>query len=65
MPINIQSLDHLVLIVANIERSGKFYTSVLGMELIIFTGLPWEPISHITLSPPYAFPRRAWNEVKR
>ncbi len=36
--INIESLDHLVLTVADIERSCEFYASVLGMELITFAG---------------------------
>ena len=36
MSINIQQLDHLVLTVADIERSCKFYASVLGMEVVTF-----------------------------
>ena len=33
---NITRLDHLVLTVADIERSCAFYTKVLGMEVITF-----------------------------
>jgi len=34
--IKIEALDHLVLTVADIERSCAFYTSILGMEVITF-----------------------------
>ena len=34
----IDSLDHLVLTVADIEASVAFYTKVLGMEVVIFAG---------------------------
>jgi catechol 2,3-dioxygenase-like lactoylglutathione lyase family enzyme len=34
--VNIARLDHLVLTVADIERSCAFYTKVLGMEVVIF-----------------------------
>ena len=42
---NIESLDHFVLTVENIETTVKFYTTILGMEEITFTpsnggGLP-------------------------
>src|SRR5215212_7074111 len=33
---NIARLDHLVLTVADIERTCEFYTRVLGMEVITF-----------------------------
>src|SRR5881296_3843652 len=33
---NIARLDHLVLTVADIERSCAFYTRVLGMEIVTF-----------------------------
>lgn len=33
---DIQSLDHLVLTVRNIEATCAFYTNVLGMEVITF-----------------------------
>lgn len=32
----IQSLDHLVLTVADIERTCQFYSEILGMEVITF-----------------------------
>lgn len=32
----IQSLDHLVLTVADIERTCQFYTTILGMEMVTF-----------------------------
>jgi len=32
----IRSLDHLVLTVADIEKTCRFYTQVLGMELVTF-----------------------------
>jgi len=32
----IQSLDHLVLTVADVENSCQFYQRVLGMEIIVF-----------------------------
>lgn len=35
---NIESLDHLVLTVKNIEESIRFYTSVLGMQVELFKG---------------------------
>lgn len=35
-PVRIDSLDHLVLTVANIEASCAFYRQVLGMEVITF-----------------------------
>ena len=38
MPIKIETLDHLVLTVADIERSCEFYASILGMEIITFAG---------------------------
>jgi catechol 2,3-dioxygenase-like lactoylglutathione lyase family enzyme len=34
----IDHLDHLVLTVANIDATVAFYTSALGMELVIFDG---------------------------
>jgi catechol 2,3-dioxygenase-like lactoylglutathione lyase family enzyme len=34
--LSVASLDHLVLTVANIERTVRFYTSVLGMEARTF-----------------------------
>ena len=34
----IDHLDHLVLTVANIEATVAFYTSALGMELVMFEG---------------------------
>jgi len=33
---NIARLDHLVLTVADIERTCAFYTQVLGMEVVTF-----------------------------
>jgi catechol 2,3-dioxygenase-like lactoylglutathione lyase family enzyme len=36
MPMEIERLDHLVLTVADIERSCEFYTRVLGMEVVHF-----------------------------
>ncbi len=33
---NIESLDHLVLTVADIDRSIDFYTRVMGMQVITF-----------------------------
>ena len=38
MPVKIEAIDHLVLTVANIERSCEFYASILGMEIITFAG---------------------------
>ena len=38
MAITIDSLDHLVLTVANIDISVDFYTEVLGMELFTVDG---------------------------
>ncbi len=37
MPIAIQALDHLVLTVADIERSCAFYAETLGMQVIRFS----------------------------
>jgi catechol 2,3-dioxygenase-like lactoylglutathione lyase family enzyme len=34
----IDSLDHLVLTVKNIDTTATFYSKVLGMEIIIFAG---------------------------
>jgi catechol 2,3-dioxygenase-like lactoylglutathione lyase family enzyme len=34
----IEGLDHLVLTVADIDRTCAFYTRVLGMEVVIFGG---------------------------
>lgn len=34
----VESLDHLVLTVANIEASVRFYTRLLGMEVVTFRG---------------------------
>jgi catechol 2,3-dioxygenase-like lactoylglutathione lyase family enzyme len=36
--VKIESLDHLVLTVASIERSVDFYTRVLGMGVVTFAG---------------------------
>lgn len=33
---NIESLDHLVLTVKNVEESIRFYTCVLGMQVELF-----------------------------
>jgi len=38
MAITIDRLDHLVLTVADIERTCDFYTSVLGFEVVTFAG---------------------------
>ncbi len=38
MAINMDSIDHLVLTVANIDISVDFYTEVLGMELFTVNG---------------------------
>jgi len=38
MPIKIETLDHLVLTVADVELSCEFYASILGMEIITFAG---------------------------
>ena len=38
MPISIDSLDHLVLTVANIDTTVDFYTEILGMELSTVDG---------------------------
>jgi catechol 2,3-dioxygenase-like lactoylglutathione lyase family enzyme len=35
-PMEIERLDHLVLTVADIDRSCEFYTRVLGMEVVRF-----------------------------
>jgi catechol 2,3-dioxygenase-like lactoylglutathione lyase family enzyme len=35
-PMNIERLDHLVLTVADIDRTCAFYTRVLGMEVVHF-----------------------------
>ena len=35
---NIDSLDHLVLTVADIERTCEFYRRVLGFEVVSFRG---------------------------
>src|SRR5205085_3299069 len=35
-PMNIARLDHLVLTVADIQRTCAFYTRVLGMEVVTF-----------------------------
>ncbi|WP_326983807.1 VOC family protein [Chryseobacterium sp. MYb264] len=32
----IQNIDHLVLTVANIDKTVEFYTSILGFEVVIF-----------------------------
>lgn len=34
----IESLDHLVLTVADIEATVAFYADVLGMEIVTFAG---------------------------
>jgi catechol 2,3-dioxygenase-like lactoylglutathione lyase family enzyme len=36
MPMQIDRLDHLVLTVADIDRTCAFYTRVLGMEIVRF-----------------------------
>ena len=36
--INIDRLDHLVLTVANIDRTCMFYSDVLGFEIVTFKG---------------------------
>lgn len=38
MAIEIDRLDHLVLTVADIERTCDFYTRVLGMKVVTFAG---------------------------
>ena len=38
MAFTIDTLDHLVLTVANIDATTDFYTEVLGMDLITFNG---------------------------
>lgn len=38
MALKIDSLDHLVLTVADVEASLAFYTRVLGMEAVTFAG---------------------------
>jgi catechol 2,3-dioxygenase-like lactoylglutathione lyase family enzyme len=38
MAITVDSLDHLVLTVANIDTAVDFYTEVLGMELFVVDG---------------------------
>ncbi len=38
MAFSIQTLDHLVLTVANIDAATDFYTEVLGMDLVTFNG---------------------------
>ena len=37
---NIERLDHLVLTVADIDRTCAYYTWVLGMEVVAFWGRP-------------------------
>lgn len=37
MPITLQALDHLVLTVADIERSCAFYAEALGMRVVRFS----------------------------
>jgi len=32
----IEQIDHIVLTVNNIEATAKFYTEILGMEVIVF-----------------------------
>jgi catechol 2,3-dioxygenase-like lactoylglutathione lyase family enzyme len=36
--VKIDSLDHLVLTVKDIETTASFYSSVLGMEVVVFGG---------------------------
>jgi catechol 2,3-dioxygenase-like lactoylglutathione lyase family enzyme len=36
--VNVDRLDHLVLTVADIDRTVEFYTRVLGMEVVTFRG---------------------------
>ncbi len=38
MAFSIETLDHLVLTVANIDATTDFYTEVLGMDLVTFSG---------------------------
>jgi catechol 2,3-dioxygenase-like lactoylglutathione lyase family enzyme len=38
MAFTIETLDHLVLTVANLDATTDFYTEVLGMDLVTFNG---------------------------
>ena len=38
MGITVTSIDHLVLTVADVERSVEFYSRVLGMKPVTFNG---------------------------
>ena len=38
MAFTIETLDHLVLTVANMDATTDFYTEVLGMDLVTFNG---------------------------
>jgi catechol 2,3-dioxygenase-like lactoylglutathione lyase family enzyme len=36
MPVKVHALDHLVINVADVERSAQWYQTVLGMEIRVF-----------------------------
>jgi catechol 2,3-dioxygenase-like lactoylglutathione lyase family enzyme len=36
MPVNVRALDHLVINVADVQRSAEWYCKVLGMEIKVF-----------------------------
>jgi len=36
MNMKIKNIDHLVLTVADIEKTVDFYTSILGFEVVVF-----------------------------
>jgi len=38
MTLQIESIDHIVLTVSDIEKSCEFYSKVLGMEVVTFSG---------------------------
>lgn len=40
-PVEVSHLDHLVLTVKNVPDTIKFYTSVLGMEVVTFKVCQW------------------------
>ena len=36
MSVKVNALDHIVINVANVERSAKWYATILGMEIRVF-----------------------------
>jgi catechol 2,3-dioxygenase-like lactoylglutathione lyase family enzyme len=40
MSVKVNALDHLVINVADVERSAKWYATILGMEIAVFDPAP-------------------------